>query len=263
MGEMNLLEIFPIYMTSFKQDRLIRVYLPKNYNEGRKKYPVLYMHDGQNIFNDDDAIGGTSLKLENYLDENGLEVIVIGIDTNSKDRINEYCPWVNGDYSKKILGHASTSGGKGIEYVEFIVNELKPFIDNKYRTLKDNTAMAGISLGGLITIFAMCRYPQIFKNITVLSSAFYRNQEEIEKLIKDTDLSLIERIYLDCGDKESGNEEFINKEVLASNKAVYDILKEKVTSIEFTIINDAEHYYSFFRERVPKLFSFLINHLNL
>lgn len=252
-----MLELFPVYMTSFKQDRLIRVYLPKSYNEGKRKFPVLYMHDGQNIFNDNDAIGGTSLELENYLDESGLEVIVVGIDQNIKDRINEYCPWVNGEYSKKILGHVSTLGGKGIEYVDFIVNELKPFIDNKYRTLKDNTAMAGISLGGLITTYAMCRYPQVFKNISVLSSAFYRNQEEIEKLIKDSDLSLIESIYLDCGDKESGNEEIINKEFLASNKAIYDSLKEKLTSAEFTIINDAEHNYSFFKERVPKLFSFL------
>ena len=113
------------------------------------------------------------------------------------------------------------------------------------------------SLGGLITTYAMCRYPQVFKNISVVSSAFYRNQEEIEKLIKDSDLSLIKRIYLDCGDKESGSEEIINKEFLASNKIIYDILKEKVTSTEFAIIMDAEHNYSFFRERVPKIFSFL------
>ncbi|WP_233435407.1 alpha/beta hydrolase [Cytobacillus kochii] len=249
-------------MNSFKQDRLIRVYLPNNYNEGNRKFPVLYMHDGQNIFNDKDAIGGTSLELENYLEENGLEVIVIGIDQNTRDRINEYCPWINGNYSKKILGHVSTYGGKGVEYVDFIVNELKPFIDNRYRTLKDNTAMAGISLGGLITTYAMCRYPQIFKNISVLSSAFYRNQEEIEKLIRDSDLSLIESIYLDCGNKESGKAENINNEFLASNKAIYDILKEKLTSTEFAIINDAEHNYSFFRERVPEFFSFLTNNFD-
>ncbi|ULT59417.1 alpha/beta hydrolase-fold protein [Neobacillus drentensis] len=251
-----MLEIFPVYITSFKQDRQIRVYLPKNYNEGSKKYPVLYMHDGQNIFNDDDAIGGASLELENYLDKNEIEVIVVGIDQNTNDRINEYCPWVNGEYCKKILGYVSTSGGRGREYVDFIVNELKPFIDNKYRTLKDNTAMAGISLGGLITTYAMCRYPQVFKKIFVLSSAFYRNQEEIEKLIKDSDLSLIEKIYLDCGDKESGYTENINKEFIASNKAIFDRLKEKVTSTEFAIIIDAEHNYSFFRERVSKIFSF-------
>ena len=148
-----MLETFHIHMTSFKQDRQIRVYLPKSYNEEKKKYPVLYMHDGQNVFNDNDAIGGTSLELEKFLDENGLEVIVVGIDQNTNDRINEYCPWVNGEYSRKILGHVSTTGGKGKEYVDFIVNELKPFIDKNYRTLKDHTAMAGISLGGLITIY--------------------------------------------------------------------------------------------------------------
>ena len=244
-------------MTSFKQERQIRVYLPKNYNEGKIKYPVLYMHDGQNIFNDVDAIGGTSLELEKYLDENGLEVIVVGIDQNTEDRINEYCPWMNGEYSKKILGNVNASGGKGKEYVDFIVNELKPFIDKKYRTLKDNTAMAGISLGGLITTYAMCRYPQVFKNIVVLSSAFYRNQEEIERLIKEVDMSLIETIYLDSGDKESGNDKILNKEFLASNKTIYDISKSKVTRTEFKIIADAEHNYTFFKERIPKFFSFL------
>ncbi len=219
------------------------------------------MHDGQNIFNDAAAIGGTSLELEKYLDENGLEVIVVGIDQNTKGRINEYCPWANGEYSRKILGHVSTSGGKGKDYVDFIVNELKPYIDENYRTLKDHTAMAGISLGGLITIYAMCRYPQVFKNIAVISSAFYRNQEEIEKLIKQADLSFVKMIYLDSGDKESGNEEIINQAFLASNKTIYDILKEKVTSTEFEVIPNAEHNYTFFRERVPKIFSFLNDYL--
>ena len=97
-----MLQTFPIYMTSFKQDRQIRVFLPKRYNEVKKDYPVLYMHDGQNIFNDDAAIGGTSLELEKYLDENELEVIVVGIDQNTKGRINEYCPWQMGNTAEKF-----------------------------------------------------------------------------------------------------------------------------------------------------------------
>ena len=257
-GGKVVLEIFHIYITTFKQERLIRVYLPRNYNKENQSYPVLYMHDGQNVFQDDVAIGGKSLELENYLDENGLEVIVVGIDQNSEERINEYCPWINGEYSKKILGQASSAGGKGIQYVDFIVNELKPIIDNKYRTLKDRTAMAGISLGGLISTYAMCRYPQVFKSIAVLSSAFYRNQEEIEKLIQDTDLSLIERVYLDCGTNEAGYDDVINKEFSASDRAIYELLKEKIPNAKFEIINDAEHNYLFFRERVHKLFSFLV-----
>lgn len=107
----------------------------------------------------------------------------------------------------------------------------------------------------------MCRYPQVFKNIAVISSAFYRNQEEIEKLIKQADLSFVKKIYLDSRDKESGNEEIINQAFLASNKTIYDILKEKVTSTEFEVIPNAEHNYTFFRERVPKIFSFLNDYL--
>lgn len=118
--------------------------------------------------------------------------------------------------------------------------------------------MAGISLGGLISTYAMCRYPQVFKSIAVLSSAFYRNQEEIEKLIQDTDLSLIEGVYLDCGTKEAGYEDVINKEFLASNRAIYELLKEKIPNAKFEIINDAEHNYLSFRERIPKLISLII-----
>lgn len=256
-GGIVLLEIFPIYITSFGQERLIRIYLPKNYNKDNKSYPVLYMHDGKNVFQDNGAVGGMSLKLENYLDENEVEVIVVGIDQNIEERINEYCPWINGEYSKRIFGKESLDGGKGIQYVDFIVNELKPLIDNKYRTLKNRTAMAGISLGGLISTYAMCRYPQVFRNISAFSSAFYRNQEEIEKLIHCSDLSSIESFYLDCGTNEAGNEEVINKEFLASNKVIYEILKEKIPNAKFAIIENAEHNYFSFGERVPELFAFL------
>lgn len=151
----------------------------------------------------------------------------------------------------------SLEGGKGKQYVEFIVNELKPFIDNNYRTLKEHTAMAGISLGGLISTYAMCRYPKIFRNIAILSSAFYRNQEEIEKLIQCTDLSLIENVYLDCGTKEAGDDEAISMEFLASNKIIYGMVKEKIPNAKLQIVEEAEHNYLAFRDRVPKLFTFL------
>jgi predicted alpha/beta superfamily hydrolase len=253
-----MVEKFLFYIDSFEQERMIRVYLPKNYHKAGENYPVLYMHDGQNVFDDNEAIGGISLGLEDYLDENGLETIVVAIDQNSEERINEYCPWAHGEYSKQILGHASPLGGKGKQYVDFIVNVLKPFIDNKYRTLTDRTAMAGISLGGLVSTYAMCRYPQVFKNVAVLSSAFYRNQEEIEQLLQDSDLSSIETFYLDCGTREAKEDELISKEFTASNKAIYEILMAKIPNTKFEIINDAEHHYRFFRERVPEIFTFLI-----
>lgn len=248
-----MLEILSFPSDFFKQERLIRIYLPEKYVQRNKSYPVLYMHDGQNVFQDKAAIGGVSLSLESYLDKKKIEAIIVGIDQNSEERINEYCPWKGGEYSKKILGETSPLGGKGMQYVDFIVSELKPFIDNNYRTLKDQTSMAGISLGGLISVYAMCRYPHIFRNVAVLSSAFYRNQEEIEQLIKSTDLSLIENVYMDCGAKEAGKDERINKEFLASNRSIYNLLKKKISNAEFEEVKGAEHNYSFFRERVPAL----------
>ncbi|CRK82069.1 alpha/beta hydrolase [Neobacillus massiliamazoniensis] len=254
-----MLEKFQVYMTAFNQERRITVYLPKSYNQYERHYPVLYMHDGQNVFEDEDSIRGTSLGLKDYLDEIDLEIIVVGIDLNTtgEERVNEYCPWINGKLSKKILGYESPTGGKGEAYLDFIVHELKPLIDQKYRTLKDHTSMAGISLGGLITTYAVCRYPKIFKRAAAISPAYYRNQEEIVKFIKSVDLIAVERFYMDCGTKEAGKEEEISKIFLDLSSEVYKILKGKIKNTKFHIIEDAEHDYAFFKKRIPEIMSFL------
>lgn len=251
-----MIEKFPINMSSFNEDRMIRVYLPENYKKENKRYPVLYMHDGQNVFNDEDAIGGHSLQLEKFLSENAIELIVVAIDQNSEERMNEYCPWKIGQYSKKLVKIVDPSGGKGKQYIDFIVNELKPFIDNNYRTFTDRSSMAGISLGGLISTYAACVYPNMFRNVAVLSAAYFRNQEEIEKLLKEADLSQLKKFYLDCGTDEAKNDKKISKEFLKSNNEIYEILKEKDIQVAFNVIEDAEHHYLYFRQRVPEIFRY-------
>ena len=248
-------------MTSFKQERMIRVYLPKSYREKNKRFPVLYMHDGQNVFENDGAIKGVSLGMKDYLDKSGLEIIVVAIDQNpeGEERVNEYCPWMNGVVSKQILGYASPSGGRGEEYLDFIVNELKPLIDEKYRTIEDHTSMAGISLGGLISTYAACRYPHIFKRIAALSPGFYRNQEEIENLLRSSDLSKIEKFYMDFGTKEVGVDEEMNQVFLDLTNRVYEILNEKIYNLHFQLVEDAEHAYIFFRKRIPDVLSYLFS----
>jgi predicted alpha/beta superfamily hydrolase len=255
-----MLEKFTIPISAFNLERTIRVYTPVNYANQTRSYPVLYMHDGQNAFEDIDAIDGISLGLKNYLDECELGIIVVGIDTNTvgEERKNEYCPWVDGEFSKDLIGKPSSTGGKGAAYVDFIVNDLKPFIDSEYRTMKDSTSMAGISLGGLISTYAACQYPQIFTKIAAISSAFYRNQEEIEKLLRDTDLSAIEKFYMDCGTAESGDDR-IDKGFLESNQRIFDILTDQVDDSKFKIIEDAEHNYTEFRKRISEIITYLFN----
>ncbi|WP_221563375.1 alpha/beta hydrolase [Alkalihalobacillus sp. TS-13] len=254
-----MLETFSINLTPFNQERTVRVYLPKSYDDSEQHYPVLYMHDGKNVFRDEVAVGGKSLELENYLDEYNIDLIVIGIDQPStfEERVNQYCPWKNGEYCKTKFGDDRDLGGKGKEYIKFIVDELKPLIDQKYRTKADRTMMAGISLGGLISTYAACAYPDIFTKIAGLSSGFWRNQEEIEALIKEADLSNIEGIYLDCGTMET-NDEYINAGFLDSNQRVFAMLDQKVANTTFKIIDGGEHNYHAFQKRVSDFIGFIL-----
>lgn len=247
-----MIESIPV--TLFGEERKIRVYLPLN-RKG-KTYPVLFMHDGQNVFGNEEAIGGVGLELHDYLEENEVELIVVAIDQNSPERINEYCPWKNGEYTTKLLGKPSSEGGKGKEYVDSIVNELKPLIDSKYHTNPDETYMAGISLGALVTTYAACTYPHIFKRIAGLSSGFYRNQEEMEQLLKTADLTQLEKVYLDCGTKEGG--EKLAGPFLETNLAIFELIRQKGVEAELKVIEGAEHNYQAFKKRFPEVITYLL-----
>lgn len=257
-GRRTLIDIFPVYSEKMKNDRFIRVYTPADYYDQEKRYPVLYMHDGQNVFNDKEAIDGLSLRLEKYLLENELELIVVAIDQNSAERKNEYCPWSNGDYSRKLLADETLSfGGKGDSYSSFLVEELKPLIDLKYRTRENQAAMAGISMGSLITLYTACKYPHVFKDLIILSGAFYANQEEMENFLNTADLTGINSCYMDCGTAEAGKGTHISREFMTSNRSIYNIVKKKVSSANFKALVGNEHHYRDFQNRVPALFHFL------
>ncbi|WP_042460252.1 alpha/beta hydrolase [Neobacillus dielmonensis] len=254
-----MLEEFFIYMKALEQDRQITVYLPETYQTGDKHYPVLYMHDGQNVFEDASAINGVSLGMKQYLDKTCMDIVVVAINQNSEERINEYCPWGHGPLSREILGFDCPLGGKGEAYLEFIVHELKPFIDKKYRTIPAETAMAGISLGALISTYAACRYPTIFKKIAALSPAYYRNQEAIEKLLNGSELSSVEKFYMDIGTREVPDNVSESELFVDLSKRVYEIVSSKIGNSQFTEIINAEHHYRFFRERIPAMLAYLFS----
>ncbi len=258
-----MLEKFQVYMSSFKQDRMIRVYLPESYHESHKCYPVLYMHDGQNVFEDEGAIKGVSLGLKDYLEEKKVEIIVVAIDLNpeGEERINEYCPWKNGAIAEKIIGQPSFSGGRGEQYLAFIVNELKPLIDDKYRTIHEHTSMAGISLGGLISTYAACRYPQIFKRIAAISPGYYRNQEELEVFVRNSDLSEIEKFYMDFGTHEIRDDEELNNHFTDMIQSIYEIVSSKIVDTRFETIQNGEHNYTSFKKRIGEVLSYLYSDL--
>jgi predicted alpha/beta superfamily hydrolase len=160
------------WFPSLGRYRRIQICLPNSYQTSELRYPVLYMHDGQNLFDKRTAPFGEWEVDEsiNVLEqEKDLSLIVVGIDHGESDRIPELTPWPHPQYG----------GGKGDAYLSDIVFALKPHIDSMFRTLPDahHTGIFGSSLGGLISAYAFLKYPQIFGKAGVFSPAFWINPE--------------------------------------------------------------------------------------
>ena len=191
------------FIPQLNRKRRVWIYLPLSYNSSTKKYPVLYMHDGQNVFDDATSFSG-EWGVDEALDTLGLkykECIVVGIDNGGDKRLNEYCPY---DFNLGgIAANNRSNVGEGGKYVDFLAKTLKPYIDKKYRTLKDskNTFMAGSSMGGLISMYALLKYPKVFGGAGVFSPAFWVGPKIFDD-IKTKGKKVNAKIYFYAGDEE-------------------------------------------------------------
>ncbi len=187
------------YIPQLNRHRKIQVYLPSNYNRSKKRYPVLYMHDGQNLFDEYDApFGewGIDEALDSLQKQTGKYAIVVAIDHGNDKRITEY----NFEYNKKY------GAAEGKDYVDFLTTTLKTFIDYKYRTKKGKltTAIAGSSLGGLISTYAVLHFPAIFGTAGIFSPAYWI-APSIDSLTKPTFKKTSNRFWFFAGEKESSD----------------------------------------------------------
>jgi predicted alpha/beta superfamily hydrolase len=158
----------PFVLPGLNRERTVRIYLPPGYETSQRRYPVLYMHDGQNLFDDASAYAGeweVDEALNALAKSRALKLIVVGIDNGGAQRIHELNAWDNPEYGK----------GEGAEYMAFIVEVLKPWVDEHYRTRSDrrHTGIMGSSLGGLISSYAISRYPQVFGAAGIFSPAYW------------------------------------------------------------------------------------------
>ena len=171
---MDFLNFHLIYIPQLDRDRMVRVLVPKDYWLSDHSYPVLYMQDGQNLFQAETAFGGRDWQLIATMFKQPLkrQAIIVGIDNGEADRLNEYAPYKNG----------KMGGGEADLYCKFIVETLKPFIDATYRTLpdRDNTGIAGSSMGGLLAYYAGLAYGNIFGKVGVLSPSIWFNPNVVE-----------------------------------------------------------------------------------
>lgn len=156
------------YMPQLNRNRRIWLYLPPDYLTSTKHYPVLYMHDAQNLFDVATSFSGewkVDESLNTLFQQGDYGCIVVGIENGGAYRLDEYSPWVNSQYG----------GGQGGQYVDFLVNTLKPYIDANYRTLpgRQSTGIMGSSMGGLISMYAFSERQDIFAKAGIFSPAFW------------------------------------------------------------------------------------------
>lgn len=230
--------------------RRIWIYLPPGYRETEKKYSVLYMHDGQNLFDKSTSYCGewSVGRSINALVKAGLHpgVIVVGIDNGGPNRGDEYSPWKGIDVINP----------KGEQYVRFIIETLKPFIDINLRTLPDrkHTGIAGSSAGGIISFFAAVKYPNVFGRAGIFSPSFWYSWDKVQAFLKKADLRSGLRVYLDIGTKEEDRPE----DYLRCAEAMSKIFaKKEGVKLKFIIDEGAPHHEDAWARRFPDAFRWL------
>lgn len=228
--------------------RKISILLPYNYYDTDKRYPVLYLQDGQNLFNPNAPYGDWAIdKSLSELASRGLgDLLVVAVDHGEHERISEYLPYDHPRFGK----------GKGSFYIKFMKENLIPYVNRKYRTLTDysNTGIGGSSMGGLISLYAGLTEPDIFGKLMVFSPSLWMSKKIFfeAKAFRPRALS---RIYLYAGGKESKNH-------LRNVKKLCSVLIGKIHDafyfdLEISVNEEGEHAESFWREEFPQAITWL------
>ena len=241
-------------------DRDVVVYLPPGYEAHKEqRYPVFYLHDGQNLFD-----GATSFipGQEWRVDETAQSMIaaaivepliIVGIYNTGKDRIDEYTPAVDAKYKM---------GGKADLYGRLLVEELKPFIDGQYRTLTDarHTGLGGSSLGGLVSLYLGLKYPEVFGRLAIVSPSVWWADDFIVKYVEATKKRPPVRIWLDIGTNEGGNAEEAQKTLSGCRLLKVTLLRKgwvPEKDLKYVEAQDAEHNERAWAARFESILQFL------
>ncbi len=242
------------FMPQLNRNRRIWIYLPLDYATSAKRYPVLYMHDAQNIFDARTSFSGewqVDETLNRIFDKKKEGLIVIGIENGGAERLNEYAPWVNARYG----------GGEGDEYAEFIVSTLKPYVDANYRTRpqREYTGICGSSMGGLISLYAGIEYQQTFSKVGVFSPALWfapQSYTHVSNTGKHADM----KFYLLAGQLED------NGSVVRDVQSLYNTLRSAGfgrREIAIVTPGDGQHSEWFWAREFPAAYQWLYARSNI
>ncbi len=221
------------------------IYLPEDYDQQPdRRYSVMYMFDGQNVFFDSDASYGKSWGMNDYMTCTGKPLIIVAVECNRfGQRFQEYAPVT---YENREHGFIK---GKGKLYMDWLIRELKPRIDETFRTLpdRDNTILCGSSMGGLMALYGVCCYNKVFRRAACLSPSLWVAPGKLYNLIARAAVRSDTVLYMDCGSLELGNHDG-SADALAS---MGHLLLKKGVLLTFRMVPGGEHSEASWEKQIP------------
>ena len=222
------------------------LYLPDYYDDDEsRRFPVMYMFDGHNVFFDSDATYGKSWGMNSYMSWTKKPLIIVAVECNHEGngRLMEYSPF---NFSNSTLGRIQ---GKGKVYMDWLVNILKPQIDAKYRTIPDreHTLICGSSMGGLMALYGATAYNHVFQRAACLSPSLWVSPGKVIEMVAKADIRNDTCIYMDYGSEEIFNHA-ANAEALIS---MAHLLLTKRVNLAFRIVPGGTHSEASWEQQIP------------
>ena len=228
------------------KERTAYIYLPETYEKDPgMRYPVMYMFDGHNVFLDEDATFGKSWGMVKYLEENPKDLIVVAVECNHEGnrRLIEYAPmtYENSEHGK--------IRGKGNVMMHWMVNSLKPYIDENYRTLPDrkNTIIAGSSMGGLEALYGVTAYNHIFQRAACLSPSLWVAPGKVLEFVARAHIRRDTTVYMDYGELEMFNHAASQESIISTAH----LLLTKRVNLALRIVPGGNHSEASWEKQIP------------
>lgn len=240
--------------------RVLHIYLPDNYYETEERYPVMYFFDGHNLYFDEDATYGTSWGVKEFMDQWEKPMIIVGIECGhgTGERLNEYCPY------KMPSGFCSEFDCIGDDTFKWIVDEIKPMIDQEYRTYPNRqcTGIAGSSMGGLMAVFGVIKYNDVFSKAACISSAIGFCMPKLNADIAAYPIDPDTRAFISWGTREAWGvkdheHEDTKSPTAKNNHAVGKKLEAQGAAVDVFCQIGGAHCEADWRYQVPRFMDFL------
>lgn len=222
------------------------LYLPESYGrEPARRYPVMYMFDGHNVFFDEDATFGKSWGMKEFMEKSKKELIIVAVECNHEGnrRLVEYSPLT---YQNSELGRIR---GRGSVLMQWMVNTLKPSIDAEYRTLPDrkNTIIAGSSMGGLMALYAVTVYNHVFQRAACLSPSLWVAPGKVLEMVARAHIRRDTTVYMDYGELEMFNHAAAQESMISTAH----LLLTKRVNLALRIVPGGSHCEASWEKQIP------------